>query len=220
MDLDMDAFEKEMIPVLKEGYLKKLQTKGSSRLRTSRTWARRYVVIDNCSRKVKYGEAKGKPVKKTIDFENVENVKVVTENRHGKPLSLKKRGTRFDIICREEKNLRTITWQAESPAEADSWIRCLKPLSANYRRVKQNLKDNIHKMNCENDDRAIRSEHVRLEAEEPLNAERASPPQKSLETSKALQKQTSYIDFDDDSFQGEGESSRPRAQKACPCSIS
>ena len=136
-DIDLDAFEREQIPVLLEGYLLKKKTKGM----TLGKWQKRHFCLDNTTKSLTYSSSEQSMQKKMIPFNHIEDVKII-DNKGG--------GKRFEIIMlkdtggEEEKNKgRHFILEAETKDEADNWVENLKKLSNKYRARKRKHKENV-----------------------------------------------------------------------------
>ena len=129
--INVDDLAADVIPVVKEGYLKKKKTKG---VRFGRTiWNSRYFQVNNVERALIYSKTEDSPPLKKIPFTLIVSCKA--DNSEKKKVNKR----RFRLITKsdiddeyEENQYRKYFFEAESPSEAEDWIKCLHELSIEY----------------------------------------------------------------------------------------
>ncbi len=144
-DLDLDAFEKDMVPVLKEGFLRKRKQKGM-RVGGFGSWQKRYFVISNKRKQVIYGknaaacqDSKGK---KFIPWEDIEKVRMST----GKKSSEKE----FEIVMKTDQKLnagRSFILEGDTRREAEEWVAQLNKISLEYQRKQEKKRKAMEAIN-------------------------------------------------------------------------
>ena len=130
-NLDLEDLAADVIPVVKEGYLKKKKTKG---VRFGRTiWNSRYFQVNNVERALLYSKTEDSPVLKKIPFDSIVSCKF--DNSDNK----KKNKIRFRLVTKadngdeyDENPYRKYFFEAESPSKAKEWVKCLHELSSEY----------------------------------------------------------------------------------------
>ncbi len=132
-NINVDDLAADVIPVVKEGYLKKKKTKG---VRFGRTiWNARYFQVNNVERALIYSKTEESPPLKKIAFQAIVSCKMDVADKKNN----KKSKRRFRLVTKadsgdqyDENPYRKYYFEAESPSEAEEWVKCLHELSIEY----------------------------------------------------------------------------------------
>eukprot|EP00943_MAST-04B_sp_MAST-4B-sp1_P006900 g6900.t1 len=131
-NINVDDLAADVIPVVKEGYLKKKKTKG---VRFGRTiWNSRYFQVNNVERALIYSKTEESPPLKKIAFQAIVSCKMDVDDKNNK-----RSKRRFRLVTKadggdqyDENPYRKYYFEAESPSEAEDWVKCLHELSIEY----------------------------------------------------------------------------------------
>mmetsp|Transcript_12995 Transcript_12995/g.23420 ORF Transcript_12995/g.23420 Transcript_12995/m.23420 type:complete len:326 (-) Transcript_12995:29-1006(-) len=131
--INVDEMEKELIPVLKEGYLYKKKQKGV-RLGMF-NWQHRYCVMDNVLKLFKYGTHESSLECRSIPFHEIKSAYISREggqnaDKFAQPVA---GGLQFEVEivdnASNKNSDRVFTFRAQDPLDAANWVKVFHSIS-------------------------------------------------------------------------------------------
>jgi len=151
------ALERELLPVLREGFLHKRKQKGL-RMGVFATWQRRYCVLDNVAKCLSYGPAEAAQERREVAFHEIRRVflsKAPPADGVDEAGGQLRGGSEFCVelvhYAANGNGSRVFTFRAQDPHDAQAWVDAIHPVSIlgrGQRRLSRVMLNKIERYNA------------------------------------------------------------------------